>query len=371
LNTLRLAVIGGGHLGQIHARLLAERGDVDLVGVADPSPEACQQLAQSGFPVCDDYRLLADRIDAAILAAPTKLHHPIGCDLLQRGIHLLIEKPLATSTHQADDLLIIARDRGLVLQAGHVERFNPVLDAAAPLLRHPKYIEAARYSGYTCRSTDIGVVLDLMVHDLDLVLWMVDSPLRSVAAVGISVLGGHEDAAQARLEFDNGCVVNLSASRVSYQSTRQMQVWSARGFAQLDFATRCATLVEPIDMVTCRAIDVEQLSFDEKARLRERLFEEWLPRRTIEASPRNALAEEQGDFLDSIRQRRAPRVSGQHARNVLAVAEQILAQIEEHRWQGPDGAFVGPLATPVPSILRGPHWDRRRVAGPVPHKEAG
>ncbi len=227
MNRLRVAVIGAGRLGGFHAQKLAQLPEVELVGVADPvESQRSRVAAECRTAAFADYRELCGRIDAAVVAVPTRLHHALGKELLRRGIHVLMEKPLTPTAAEADELVALARRQRLVLQVGHVERFNPALAAASPHLRSPHYLEAVRASGFTFRSTDVGVVLDLMIHDLDVVLSLVRSELRRVDAMGISVLGGHEDVANARLEFANGCVAALSASRVSYEPVRHMQIWS-------------------------------------------------------------------------------------------------------------------------------------------------
>ena len=209
---LRIGVIGAGHLGRFHAKLAAERADVQLVGVCDAIADAANQLAnECGTRAFFDYRDLIPQIEAAIVATPTATHHRVGCDLLAAGIHVLMEKPLARTKAEADELVALSERHGKVLQVGHIERFNPALDQVRPFVGEPKYIEGARYTPYTFRSTDIGVVLDLMVHDLDLAMSLAGSAVESVLAIGASVMGGHEDVAQARLQFANGCVANLSA----------------------------------------------------------------------------------------------------------------------------------------------------------------
>jgi len=213
---LRLAVIGAGRLGGFHAQKAAANPDVELVAVVDPVPAARNRVAaECHTRALADYRGLVGAIDAAIVAAPTRLHHRIGMDLAGEGVHLLVEKPLCSRLAEAEELVERAEKQGVVLQVGHVERFNPAFAAAAPYLVEPKYIEAVRASGFTFRSTDVGVVLDLMIHDIDLVLSLVGSPVQRVEAMGVSVLGGHEDAANARIQFASGCVATLSASRVS------------------------------------------------------------------------------------------------------------------------------------------------------------
>jgi predicted dehydrogenase len=371
---IRLAVVGAGYLGRIHARLAQQLTDVELVGVVDPLPEA-RRLAQAecAAPVLADYRELIGKIDAAVVATPTQFHRAVSTALLDQGIHLLIEKPLATTVAEADAILAAAQQHHAVVQVGHIERFNPAWNQPTiyPLVRHPKYIEAARSSGFTFRSTDIGAVLDIMIHDLDLVLHFANSPVRRVEALGISVLGDHEDVAHARLEFANGCVANLSASRVSYKQQRHMQVWSEHGCVTLDFATRTATAVRPVTELLRREFDLDDVGPESRAHLKDHLFEDLLPMERHVADEQNALLEEQRDFVAAIRETREPRVTGQQGREVLAVAEQILESIAAHRWDGENGMRTGPLALPVPPILRGPHWSKIAAEQLEHRREAG
>lgn len=368
MTNLKLAVVGAGHLGRIHARLIKEMSDVDLVAVVDPLAAARERVATDCHTQPHaDHRELLSRVDAAVIATPTRFHHGVALDFLQAGIPLLIEKPLAADVGEADELVMAAAARDVALQVGHIERFNPALEAARPHLGQPKYIEAVRASGFTGRSTDIGVVLDLMIHDIDVVLSLVDSPLESVAAMGLSVLGRREDVAQARLTFANGCVANLSASRISFSATprRQMQIWSDRGFAAIDFGNREASVVAPSEAVTRHEIDFDSLSFEEKTDLKERLFTDVLRLQPLAVESCNALANELRDFVDSVRYGRTPRVTGQQGREAVAVADAILQAIRVHRWQGREMGPIGPLAMPAAAgLLRGPHW--QGVAQPRP-----
>ncbi len=374
-NPLKIAVIGAGHLGKIHARLLAQVEGVKLVAVADPVAESRRQIAaETGAAEVADYHELIGQVDAVILAAPASLHHAIGMELLQAGIHTLMEKPLAVTLADADELVWAADWHGAVLQVGHIERFNPALTQVRPLLREPRYIRAVREGGYTFRSTDIGAVLDLMIHDIDLTLSLVDSPLRNVSAIGLSIMGQYEDVAHARLEFASGAVAELSASRVSRQARREMQVWASRAHATIDFNTRKATVLEPADVLADGVYDERKLSPDEKRHLQQNFFSELLPAREMEAPAINALLEEQRDFISAIRDGRSPLVSGAEGRSALAVAEQILTSIAAHRWESAETAANGPLPIFVhsgePSILRGPHWDHVPNDAPL-RREAG
>jgi predicted dehydrogenase len=369
---IRLGVVGAGRLGGFHAQKLAALPDVELVGVADPAADRRNRVAlQCRTRPLSHHRQLLDRVDAAVIAAPTRLHHRLGLEFLRRGIHVLMEKPLSITLAEADQLVEAARGSGAVLQVGHVERFNPALSAALPHLRNPKYVEAVRASGFTFRSTDIGVVLDLMIHDLDVVLSMVRSPVRKVEALGLSVLGGQEDVANARLEFQCGCVATLSASRVSYEPVRRMHVWAPRAYAAIDFATRTTTLVQPSETLLGRQFNVDSLSADQVEHYKARLFEEHLPRQILQSDAVDALTLELHDFLESIRTPRAPRVTGEQARKAVAVAEQILSKIHTHAWDdAPDGQ-MGPLAIPSPSVIPSPHWHLTPADSPLERKEAG
>jgi predicted dehydrogenase len=373
---LRIAVIGAGHLGRFHAKLIGELGGVELVGVTDPIEEAARRVAtECGTAAFAGLDELAGNIDAAIVAAPTRFHHAVGCELLRHGVHVLMEKPLALNVAECDELVRLATQNRCVLQVGHIERFNPALDQALPFLHEPKYIDAARYSGYTFRSTDIGVVLDLMIHDLDVVMTLVGAPVADVSAFGLALMGRHEDVARARLHFANGAIADLSASRVSYEAKRQMQVWSSAGHVNIDFATRTAVVAQPAAILRDGRFDPDELPLEEKARLKDRVFEELIPLRRLEAGATNALLEEQRDFVTAIRTGRQPRVTGRQAREVISVAERILASIDNYRGQFESARTQRPKPVmpvrdaelqPVggADILRGPHWHRAPVAPP-------
>jgi predicted dehydrogenase len=367
VNPLRVAVIGAGHLGRIHARIAAGLKEIELVAVADPVEHArCAVAKESQTRPVGDYRELIGEIDAAILATPTASHHAIGTGLLGAGIPLLIEKPLAPSIKEADDLVALARQIGVVLQVGHVERFNPALASVAADVRDPKYIDATRTSGYTFRSMDIGVVLDIMIHDLDIVLSLARSPVVDVQALGISVLGGHEDLATARLTFASGCVAQLSASRVSFHQQRTMSVFTSRGVASINFATHEATVIKPCEEVLRREFRADELVAAGRAYWKEHLFDELLVRSQQQAPPVNAIQEEQLDFVRAIREGRTPRVDGTAGRDAVAVASMILQRIEEHAWDGSPTGRHGPFAMPALPIIAGtthtavkPHERRR------------
>ena len=225
------------------------------------------------------------------------------------------------------------------MQVGHVERFNPAFRAAAAEIGEPKYIDAVRTSGFTFRSTDVGVVLDVMIHDIDLVLSMVRSPLRKVDALGFSVLGGHEDVANARLEFESGCVATLSASRVNDGQVRRMQAWSSAGFANIDFAARSVKFVRPSETLRQRRFDVNNLTPRQVAHFREHFAAEHLPQDTRSFDAVDALVLEQDDFIESIRDGRRPLVDGEAGREAMTVAARyspaLIRTVGMARWTAP------------------------------------
>jgi predicted dehydrogenase len=359
LKPIRIAVVGVGHLGRIHARLLAGLPEAQLVGVCDPhEPSRAEVAATYRVAALADHRELVGRVDAAVVAAPTRYHTEVARELLAAGIHLLVEKPLAPSAGEAAELVEAARRGGLVLAVGHVERFNPAFVAAQAYLREPKYIEATRRGGFSFRSTDIGAVLDLMVHDIDLVLSLVRSPLRRVEALGISLFGEHEDVVNARLTFANGCVAALSASRASHTAARTMQVWSRHGFAALDFAARTASAVCPSDRLLARQLDIARMSGDEQAALKDRLLADHLPVTNLPIEAGDPLTAELTDFLTAVRTGRAPRVSGAQGLEAVEAAQRILSEVRSHAWNGSEPGPIGPRLV-GPSPLRGPHWGAR------------
>jgi predicted dehydrogenase len=354
---LKIAVIGCGRLGGFHAQKLAAMPDVELVAVVDPLVGNARRLADACHTqALADHRGLLGGIDAAVVASPTVLHHRLALKCLDAGVHVLVEKPICSTVAQADELVDMARRRGLVLQVGHVERFNPAFAVAAAAAPQPKYIEAVRAGSFTFRSMDVGVVLDLMIHDLDLVLSWVGAPVSRVEALGAAILGGHEDVANARLHFASGCVATLSASRVSYEPARRMQAWSPRAFAAVDFATRTTTVVRPSETLLRGQFHAQSLTPEQTEYYKTHLAEEHLPREQQTFDAVDALALQMQDFVAAIRADRAPRVTGVAGRDALAVAQQIVASIAQHAWNGTADGPIGPHGQLVPSVVPAPHF---------------
>jgi predicted dehydrogenase len=343
MKRLRMAVVGVGHLGKEHARILAGLPDVELVGVADVNLDQAQAVARKvGTQAFNDYWPLLNLVDAASIVVPTTLHAAVAREFLLRGIPLLIEKPLAPSAAEASELVALAGRHGAVLQVGHIERFNPAFEEIRARPLHPRLIRAQRMGPFTGRSTDIGVVHDLMIHDLDLILALAPAEVRSVTATGLSVFGQHEDVASARLEFADGCVAEVAASRASPTPQRTMQVWAAEGFAELDFAQRRVTLVQPSEQVRQHGLDPRRLDPASRARIRDELFTRHLETITIDGRAQDQLTAELRHFVDCVRTGAEPRVAGRHGRDAVAVAETIVQQIRAHQWTGTP-ASVAPL----------------------------
>src|SRR5215467_10492231 len=236
MKKLRVGVVGVGHIGSNHARLYAEIPSVEFTAVYDVEPLRNRTIASRFGPAAamslDDF---TGMVDAASVATPTNTHYEVARALLAKGKHVLIEKPITDNTVHATELAELAARNGLILQVGHVERFNPVLGALEKHLTHPRFIEAHRLSPYPERSTDIGVVLDVMIHDLEIILHLVRSPVQSIDAVGVPVLSRGEDIANARLRFENGCVVNVTSSRVSPERMRKIRVFQEDAYLSLDY----------------------------------------------------------------------------------------------------------------------------------------
>jgi predicted dehydrogenase len=370
---LRLAVVGAGRLGGFHAQKIASLASVELVAVADPLAASRNALAaQCHTRAVADAAELLGQVDAVVIAAPARCHYALGMTFLRQGVHVLMEKPLAAAADEADELVDAARQSGAVLQVGHVERFNPAFTSLSALdgpqsIFAPKYIEAVRCGAFSFRSTDVGVVLDLMIHDLDLVLSLVRSRVRRIDALGVSVLGGHEDVANVRLEFQSGCVASLSASRVSYDAVRRMQIWSARSMASIDFSARTTATIRPSETLLRRRLDLRSLSPEQVEHYKAHLLDEHLPRQTEQFPAVDALALELDDFVDSIHNHRSPRVTGDQGRDAVALAEEILVEIDRHVWDATTDGPVGPHGVPRPRIIPAPHFQivpaRRKEAG--------
>ena len=314
---LRTAVIGVGSLGRQHARIhadLAKEGFSEFVAVCDLNEETARSISdERKTDWTTDWRALVGRIDAASIAVPTETHCEIACGLLESGIHVLVEKPISRTLEEADRMIEAAARGNAVLQVGHLERFNPAMVALRPHVRKPVYFEIHRVGQFTARSLDIDVVLDLMIHDLDIVQWLVgeDVEVTNIHAVGIAILTNKVDAANARLEFSSGAVANITASRVGTEKIRKMRFFQPHDYIAIDYTTKRASvssLSPPAASGSWPGVHIKHLDIVDVEPLRAEIV----------------------SFLDAARDGTPPAVSGIEGRNALGLALRTLERISEH-----------------------------------------
>ncbi|MBT1071353.1 Gfo/Idh/MocA family protein [Pelotalea chapellei] len=305
MSALRTAVIGVGYLGNFHAQKYAAIADVELVGVVDNDPKRAEEIATAlGTRAFNDHRELIGKVDAVSVVVPTQYHHTVARDFLSAGVHVLIEKPITVTIAEADELIALAEQNRAVFQVGHLERFNPVLVALDGVLQEPLFIESVRIAPFKPRGTDVNVVLDLMIHDIDIIQHIVRSPVERIEAIGAPVFTGEEDIANARIVFKNGCVANVTASRISLKSERKMRIFQRNAYITLDFQNR--------KVLVAQKGDGEIFPGVPNVKVDERQLEE-----------ADALRSEIESFLMSIRQGTPPQVSGHDGRMALETALKI------------------------------------------------
>lgn len=349
MTRLRMAVIGVGHLGKEHARILAGIPEVELVGVVDANPDQAQAIARRcNSTAYTDYWPLLNLVDAATVVVPTSHHHAIACEFLRRGIPLLVEKPLASTVNEANELVELAQRQAVPLQVGHIERFNPAFEELDRHRLQPKYVECERLAPFSGRSVDIGVVFDLMIHDLDLLLALIQSPVVGIEALGMAVFGKSEDMAQARLRFANGCVANVTASRANPTAVRCMRIWAPEGYVGLDFARRSVTLIQPSEHVRRQGLDPRQLDPASLAMLKNDLFGRHLQVLHMDRNQGDQLTRELQDFVRCVRTGTRPRASGEDGRDAIVLATRIVDCIRSHAWNGTADGPKGPTNLPAP-----------------------
>jgi predicted dehydrogenase len=302
MKALRIGVVGVGHIGSNHARLYAELPSAQFTAIYDVDGARANAIGKKyGVTPAKSLEQFAEMIDAASVATPTSTHHQVAQPLLSRGKHLLIEKPITENTRDASELAELAARERLVLQVGHVERFNPILSALEARLTHPRFIEAHRLSPYPDRSTDIGVVLDLMIHDLEIILHLVHSPVQTIDAVGVPVLSRGEDIANARLRFENGCVANITSSRISPERMRKIRVFQEDAYLSLDYQNQSGEIYRRADGRIMR----DKVQIEREEPLKRQLM----------------------SFIECASTGRAPRVSGFQATAALELAVEITKRI--------------------------------------------
>jgi predicted dehydrogenase len=300
---LRVAVVGVGHLGRHHARLLSTLPGTELVAVVDKKRERAEEIAaEYEAEPHVDYREILETVDAVTLAVPTEVHREIALPFLAAGVPVLVEKPMATSLAEADAMIDAAAKTGTILAVGQTERFNPAVAAARPFLTDPRFIEVHRLGTFPDRSLDIDVVFDLMIHDLDIVLSLVVSDVESVEAVGVPVLTGRVDIANARIRFANGCIANLTASRISRDQVRKIRFFQPMSYLSIDYAAQKVDVWRLVKgSGTMPSIEGGE----------------------IEVLQEEPLKRELANFVDAVVARRAPLVTGEDGRRALALATRI------------------------------------------------
>jgi predicted dehydrogenase len=309
MKKIRVGVIGVGYLGKFHAEKYSRMKDAQLVGVVDIDKSRAENVAVAlGTCALTDYRDLFGSVDAVSVVVPTEAHFSVGAACLNHDVDVLIEKPMTTSLKQADELIKIAESKRRILQIGHLERFNPAVIALKEIVHNPMFIEAHRLSIFKDRSTDVSVVLDLMIHDIDIIMSVVKSEIKSIHAAGVPVICEHADIANVRLEFESGCVANVTASRISTKNQRKIRLFQKDTYVSVDFAGREITIIrrdENHGDGVIPGMDIEQLSFSEA----------------------DALEDELASFIEAVRARKTPTVSGHAGRKALEVALSIMEQI--------------------------------------------
>lgn len=309
MRTLRTAVIGVGYLGNFHAQKYAAIPGVDLVGVVDNDSARAAEIASAlGTRPYSDHNELIGKVDAVSVVVPTQFHHVVARDFLAAGVHVLIEKPITASIAEADELIAIADEKKLVFQVGHLERFNPVLVALEGVLNQPLFIESVRIAPFKPRGTDVNVVLDLMIHDIELIQHIVKSPVERIDAVGAPVFTGEEDIANARIAFENGCVANVTASRISFKSERKMRIFQRDAYLTLDFQNRKVLVAQKGSGELFPG--VPNVKVDER-----------------ELGQSDALLHEIESFIAAIREGKPPQVSGRDGKMALETALKINASL--------------------------------------------
>ncbi len=324
MKKIKIGVIGVGYLGRFHAQKYAALENVDLIGVADTSRKNREGVAEEcGCAAFADHRKLLELVDAVSIAVPTSFHHDIALDCIEAGVDQLLEKPMTTTLAQADELIEKAEKKKLIIQVGHLERFNPAVQAMEPFLTTPVFVESNRISIFKNRGVDVDVVLDLMIHDIDIILNIIDSPLKTIHTVGAPVATKTTDIANARLIFENGATANVTVSRISRINVREMRIFQPGSYIKVDFANKKVMTIH----------------------LSDELLESGMPKQDIEVksfSEHDALKTEIEHFVDNVINRSRPLVSGVEGRRALEVALEVIQQIGEHQELAAFKDFVVP-----------------------------
>jgi predicted dehydrogenase len=314
MSKLKVSVIGVGHLGNFHSRIFSEMQDVDFVGVYDVNKERAGEIAeQYKTNVFDSIENAIESADAVSIVVPTEFHYDIAKKCVEAGKHIFVEKPVTKTVEQAEELVKLAKEKNIVFQVGHVERFNAVLLALAPMITKPKYIEVHRLGPHSFRSMDVGVVRDLMIHDIDIVLHLAKSEIESIHALGVHVISDKEDIANARIVFKNGCVANINASRASIKPERKIRIFQDDSYISIDYMHQKAKMYKRKQNVKSNA----------------KSLADYIEKQPLRIKKNRPLDEELKSFVDVIKTGKQPVVTGEHGKRALETAVEIICQIEK------------------------------------------
>ncbi len=333
MNKIRTAVVGAGKMGSIHAKVYSELDICELVGVVDTQKEHADKLAEQysceAFTECAP---LFNKVDAVTISAPTIHHHNLARTFIENNIAVLIEKPLATNIQEGREIVALAKKHNTVVAVGHSERCNPVVQAMKRLNIEPKFIEAHRISPYPFRSTDIGVVMDVMIHDIDIILSLAASGIKKIDAVGVNVIGDHEDICNARIVFDNGCIANVTASRLALKTERKVRLFSRQAYLSLDYLKKEGVVIKAapnVDVV--KWINEHQQAGD--LDFSEVNWPDLLHIEQLDIEDAEPLRLEQEAFLKAVAEKDAqPEVTAEEGLAAMECAEKILTAVKKHKW---------------------------------------
>lgn len=318
MKKLNAGLIGAGHLGKIHLRLLEASEHYNLIGFYDPDQEASRKLAEeNGYTYYESKEQLIAAVDVVDIVAPTPFHHALALECIQKGKHVFIEKPITQTVAEAEELIAAAKKHGVKGQVGHVERFNPAFKAVKDNVGEPMFIESHRLAEFNPRGTDVPVILDLMIHDIDIILSVIDSPIKSVSASGVAVVSETPDIANARIEFENGAVANLTSSRISLKNMRKLRFFQKEAYISVDFFTKQVEVVKMKDAP--KKPDEFALILENAEGIKKQIY---FDPPAVENS--NAILEELDTFAQAINTNTTPIVSLEHATNALRVAHRIM-----------------------------------------------
>ena len=328
---LKIAVIGVGHLGKEHARIYSDMPDVSLAGIVDINKERGEEAAQRyNTKYYSSYKDILDKVNAVSVVVPTKSHYEIAKELLENGIPVLVEKPMTGTVSEAEELIRLSKSNNTVLQPGYVERFNPAIQAIQKLDVSLKFIECHRLSPFTFRSADISVVFDLMIHDIDIILYLSKSKVKKIDAVGVNVISNKEDIANARIQFENGCVANITASRVSFEPMRKIRLFSEDSYISLDYQKQEAMIYKKSPELTLKSINVEDKDVSTIKDLKSFVFGDLLKIERIKMDNQEPLKKEIESFVNCIKNGENPVVSGEEGLTAIKTASIIKDEIEKN-----------------------------------------